>query len=199
MVGRLHFLLRWSLIGGRWYVIPQLAIYHLYATYILPIGRLYITYHLLREPETAIDDFYNLQPGFQGKFPELRSGQQKTPGYCWWLKSCTSWYGKYPVIYRVSYIPGGAGFQPSTVSRLIVGVSQFLFTPFFFVTVASQVSFEDEQRGDVPVMNVRFVGWWGLWKDCKNVIPYAYIRCIYLIGSMGLVYLLTFTIKINRM
>ena len=37
------------------------------------------------------------------------------PSYCWWLKSCTSWYGKYPIIYRVSYIPGGAGFQPSTV------------------------------------------------------------------------------------
>ena len=27
----------------------------------------------------------------------------------------TSWYGKYSVIYRVLYIPGGAGFQPSTV------------------------------------------------------------------------------------
>ena len=37
--------------------------------------------------------------------------------YCWWKKSCTSWYGKYPIIYRVSYIPGGAGFQPSTVSH----------------------------------------------------------------------------------
>ena len=32
-----------------------------------------------------------------------------------WTKSCTSWYGKYPIIYRVSYIPGGAGFLPSTV------------------------------------------------------------------------------------
>ncbi len=21
--------------------------------------------------------------------------------YCWWLKSCTSWYGKYPIIYKV--------------------------------------------------------------------------------------------------
>ena len=35
--------------------------------------------------------------------------------YCWWKKSCTSWYGQYSIIYRVSYIPGGAGFQPSTV------------------------------------------------------------------------------------
>ncbi len=30
--------------------------------------------------------------------------------YCLWLKSCTSWYGKYHV-----NIPGGAEFQPSTV------------------------------------------------------------------------------------
>ena len=35
--------------------------------------------------------------------------------YCWWKKSCTSWYGKYPIIYRDFYIPGGAWFQPSTV------------------------------------------------------------------------------------
>ena len=27
----------------------------------------------------------------------------------------TSWYGKYPIIYKVLYIPGGVGFQPSTV------------------------------------------------------------------------------------
>ena len=40
--------------------------------------------------------------------------------YCWWFRNpaITSWYGKYPIIYRVSYIPGpgGAGFLPSTVS-----------------------------------------------------------------------------------
>ena len=35
--------------------------------------------------------------------------------YCWWLKSCTSWYGKFPINYRVLYIPRGAGFLPSTV------------------------------------------------------------------------------------
>ena len=43
---------------NRWYVPynpPIGSIYHLYTTYILPIGWLYITYHLLREPETAID------------------------------------------------------------------------------------------------------------------------------------------------
>ena len=52
---------QWSflvpLTGGRYHIITQLAIgsiYHLYTTYVLPIGWLYGTYHLLREPETAI-------------------------------------------------------------------------------------------------------------------------------------------------
>ncbi len=27
----------------------------------------------------------------------------------------TSWYGKFPIVHRVLYIPGGAGFLPSTV------------------------------------------------------------------------------------
>ena len=53
--------------------------------------------------------------------------------YCWWLKSCTSWYGKYPIIYRLSYIPGGAGFQPSTVginpSNCFFSLNSF--SPFF--------------------------------------------------------------------
>ena len=41
--------------------------------------------------------------------------------YCWWLKSCTTKDDDYPIIYRVLTIPGGAGFQPSTVvSQLIV-------------------------------------------------------------------------------
>ena len=35
------------LIGGRYHIITQLAIY---TAYILPIGELYGTYHLLREP-----------------------------------------------------------------------------------------------------------------------------------------------------
>ena len=38
-----------------------------------------------------------------------------TPPYCWWKKSCTSWEVVYPIIYMVLYIPGGAGFLPSTV------------------------------------------------------------------------------------
>ena len=26
--------------------------------------------------------------------------------YCWWKKSCTSWYLVYPIVYRVLHIPG---------------------------------------------------------------------------------------------
>ena len=33
-------------------------------------------------------------------------------------KSCTSWFVVYPIIYRVLYSPGGAGFLPSTVLQL---------------------------------------------------------------------------------
>ena len=40
--------------------------------------------------------------------------------YCWWKKSCTSWFAKYPNIYKVLYIPGGCwGFFPSTVWQWI--------------------------------------------------------------------------------
>ena len=53
--------------------------------------------------------------------------------YCWWKKSCTSWYGKYPIIYRVLYIPGDAGFLPSTVPRAFF-VEEICHTnyPWFF-------------------------------------------------------------------
>ena len=59
------------LIGGRWYIITQLAIYKWYIRGILPIGWFYITYHLLREPKTTID-FWD------GEFtwPEFKG--------CWW-------------------------------------------------------------------------------------------------------------------
>ena len=38
------------------------------------------------------------------------------------LTMATSRYGKYPIIYKVLYIPGGAGFLPSTVSTTKGGV-----------------------------------------------------------------------------
>ena len=48
---------------------------------------------------------------FEGVFPTKKS--LSFLSYCWWLKSCTSWYGKFPIIHEVLYIPGGAGVNPS--------------------------------------------------------------------------------------
>ena len=39
--------------GGRWHIIPQLAVYTTYSPW--PSGGLYATYHLLGEPETTIE------------------------------------------------------------------------------------------------------------------------------------------------
>ena len=60
--------------GGRWHIIPQLA---LYTTYILPSGGLYATYHLLGEPETTIEKIVG-KNGLLDRRPHLRThrGQQ---------------------------------------------------------------------------------------------------------------------------
>ena len=51
--------------------------------------------------------------------------------YCWWKKSCTSWYVVYPITYKVLYIPGAAGILPSTVvicsDIFMAFVTQMLF------------------------------------------------------------------------
>ena len=52
---------------------------------------------------------------------EVRVIKLYSKTYCWWKKSCTSWYVKYPhYVYRVSYIPGGClGLLLSRVSHLL--------------------------------------------------------------------------------
>ena len=50
---------------------------------------------------------------------------------CWWKKSCTSWLVVYPVIYKVFYIPGGAGFLPSTVAMKILLIFSIRTTHFY--------------------------------------------------------------------
>ena len=67
---------QWSflvpLIGGRWHIITQLAIYK---WYMLPIGWLYVTYHLLREPETAIVSIgWTKSNGWKSPFPSIHPG-----------------------------------------------------------------------------------------------------------------------------
>ena len=56
---------------------------------------------------------------------------------CWWKKSCTSWYGKYRIIYRVSYMSGVAGFLPSTVwCQCSEMLDAFPATPHIFPTLS---------------------------------------------------------------
>ena len=52
--------------------------------------------------------------------PKSRVKMKKTSNHSWWKKSYTSWCGKFPIIYRVLYIPGGAGCLPSTVPPCLV-------------------------------------------------------------------------------
>ena len=91
---------------------------------------------------------------FAGCWMEIPRKESKNPdyqgSYFWWKKSCTSWYGKYPIIYRVLYIPGGAGFLPSTV-----------FHPFHPPTVGClfmshmMFSFPDDSNADYDSISSR--------------------------------------------
>ena len=66
------------------------------------------------EPSTVINS-YVLPGSFRRVLVQWKMDVYFLQPYCWWNKSCTSWYGKYPIIYRVLYIPSGAGFLPSTI------------------------------------------------------------------------------------
>ena len=61
--------------------------------------------------------------------PVFRNGISLKRCYRWWKKSCTSWYRNFPMIYTVLYIPGGAGFLPSTVGG---GFKPCFFLKFIF-------------------------------------------------------------------
>ena len=56
--------------------------------------------------------------------------------YCWWKKSCTSWYGESTIIYSGVYIPGGAGFLPSTVILMQDHSRCFDHRPYTYCTMA---------------------------------------------------------------
>ena len=60
-----------------------------------------------------------------GSFTKKTGTVMEVESYCWWKKSCTSWYGKCPVVYRVSYMSGGAGFLPSTVGLKFLNIPEY--------------------------------------------------------------------------
>ena len=55
-LGKSQWLFLVPVKGGRWHIVPQLAVYTTYIPLIYCLLRgLYATYHLLREPETTIE------------------------------------------------------------------------------------------------------------------------------------------------
>ena len=61
------------------------------------------TYALQDQEETCRLEAFNKQNSAKCQLYEI------PPKYSWWLKSCTSWYGKYFIIYSVLYMLGVAG------------------------------------------------------------------------------------------
>ena len=57
----------------------------------------------LKVSRTPID---HTQHSDERQFNNQLSMNSCALSYCWWKKSCTSWYGKYPIIYMALYIPG---------------------------------------------------------------------------------------------
>ena len=58
----------------------------------------------------------NSRPYHQGLWKPLVSLHKV--GYCWRKNSCTSWYGKFSIIYRVLYIPGGWPWDFRTINSM---------------------------------------------------------------------------------
>ena len=69
--------------------------------------------------------------------------------YCWWKKSCTSWSGKYPIIYRVLYISGGCRISSINCRNPIYHVKEIIA----IVTAHRQ---EDEHQGMLSVISDSF-------------------------------------------
>ena len=93
-------------------IFPKRALNHINRKKQLPDNSLRLFRDVKVTPSKAVGDLQ--RSGIRRSRLEPRGSLWLTY-YCWWKKSCTSWYGKYPIIYRVLYMLGGAGFLPSTV------------------------------------------------------------------------------------
>ena len=119
--------------------------------------------------------------------------------YCWWRKSCTTKDDDYPIIFRVSYIPGGARFQPSTVGNWMVGLRSFFWGENSIFRGVRTVSFR-EDTFEKPQL---FSGFWCPGVPHPKVEVSRHLRavwdekvCVFVMGtctishygSMGLVH-----------
>ena len=95
----------------------------------------------------------------------------KTRKYCWWKKSCTSWYGKYPTIYRVLHIPGVAGSLPSTVVMWFYASTTILEWCWPSVTAFSVTR-------SSTTKTLKFGHWvQTTWRDCPNKGAHVEVIC----------------------
>ena len=73
------------------------------------------SHHL--QPSLGIADRFNITFDFLG----FTKQKTRSKSYGWWKKSCTGWYGKFPIIIRVLYIQTVVGLgisEPPTSSIL---------------------------------------------------------------------------------
>ena len=89
-------------------------------------------------------------------------GKMKKLTYCWWTKSCTTKDDDYPVIYKVLYIPGGAGFLPSTVSQWKNSVPGWIF-PWEGPSAALM-------KVRLKRMAIPFAWMWPMWPFCRHFL-----------------------------
>ena len=81
--------------------------------------------------------------------------------YCWWKKSCTSWYGKYPIIYKVLY-----GFIYARWCRISsINRYDWMSAAVLFLNVSfsrNENPSESPFLWDEMFMNgFEFAAWWG--------------------------------------
>ena len=122
----------------------------------------------------------------------------------------TSWYGEYPIVYRVLYIPGGAEFLPSTVwvTQVIIPINGSSNNPILITIVAAHLV--GSPRLGCPIRKlgsmVRINGLWPTtytpltihqYKVGPAWIPIRYTTTILPICPMGLEYLSTMIDPIN--
>ena len=130
----------------------------------------------------------------------------KSYPYCRWKKSCTRWYGKYPIIHRVLFIPGGAGFLPSTSPYLIGWLKSYPYLeskkPWFFhvsKTGAGEAKealsggarwggygWMDMDRDGKNGTSLKINGWNIIMEVCKIIFLSKWVICRFHVNVPGL-------------
>ena len=108
---------------------PIGSIYHLYTTYILPIGWLYATYHLLREPGNSIDyepRVITVQLRILGSHQVVVLGVN---WWCWRRCNCSSGLAWHSITGNVTDGPG-ARFLEMMITQPLVGGFNVIFSKY---------------------------------------------------------------------